>query len=238
VRLALAIAVALASGTAAEAGPCVEAGACASYEYPALADDTVLPPRPTVAINVKDMIVAGEQQKDTANPLPVIAKIDGKRVPITVTDVHSRGGLIRFIRVNSRRKGILQILGKLWRYAPDIEVIGTYRIAGAPKAAAPTLTSERAMGPRHGRTSAELEIDAAAIAFTFTWRRDETDPWHTEILEAASDGDGHSMTFVDEALCGDGCLASGIEATLSARLTNGRSVAIEVPKPLILTDKH
>jgi len=233
VRLALVALFLAIVGRSAEAGPCVSAGACASYEYPALADNTVLPRGPTVALNVKDRVLSGTQEQDSATPLPVIAKIAGKRVPITVKDVHSRGGIIRFIRINSRRKGILQILGKLWRYAPEIEAIGTYRIADAPKVGTPTLTISPAMDPVHRQTSVALGIDAPAIAFTFTWRRDDKDTWHTETLEASSDGDGHSIAFIDDDLCGDGCLDTGVDAKLTATLTTGRTVAIAVPAPLV-----
>jgi hypothetical protein len=231
VRLAVFTLFALAVRTA-EAGPCVSAGNCADYEYPALADDAVLPPSPTVAINVKDRVLSGKQDKGSATPLPVRATIDGRRVPITVKDVKSRGGIIRFIRVNSRRKGILRILSKLWRYAPEIDVMGTYRIAAAPKVDKPTLTIERGFEPHHSGTSVALAIDATAIAFTFTWRRDEKDTWHTETLEASSDGEGHSMAFIDDALCGSGCLDTGIDAKLTATLASGRRVSVPMPSPL------
>jgi hypothetical protein len=80
-------------------------------------------------------------------------------------------------------------------------------------------------------------VDLPAIAFTLRWRRDPQDTWRVRPLAVTING-RTSEAWLGEVMCGmvenvpAAFLERGIEATLTAKLPDGREVPIPLPNPL------
>lgn len=230
----------------AAASSTVHAGPyCGSDGAFAPAESATLPLAPTLAFNVEDKYYDGKR-RSKASVTAIRATIDGKTVAISTRDVRAVDGVIRFIKIQSRKAGKLELW--VWnRYSQGSELAGSYTIAKdwtPPASATVKVRRDRdtRLGPyrRIGELAA-LSVDIPAIAFTLRWRRDHDDAWRVRPLPAAIEND-RSEARLGQTMCGMvenipfEFLERGIEVELTAKLPDGRELAVTdgLPNPLVI----
>lgn len=227
----------------------VEAGPyCGMLNTFAPASEAQLPISPTIALHVEDAYYNGRRERN-AQPHAFYATIDGKRVAVTTMDKDTADGLVRFIKVKSKKAGKLE----LWTrdpYSKETSVAATYTITKdwtAPTSASAVVSRMRdtRLGPyKWLGHAAAVRVDVPAIAFTLRWRADDTKRWQTSTIPAAINDDmeyepyrraaqwGASQALIGQRMCGMintvplPTLERGIEVQVTATLPNGRTIAI------------
>lgn len=244
-KLAIATAIALgALSHPVEAGPY-----CGRLDTFAPADEATLPVSPTIAMHVEDAYYNGRREKN-AKPPRFHATIDGKRVTVTTRDKDTADGLVRFIKINSKRTGKLE----LWTrnpYDKSTSVAATYTITKdwmepATASANVSRVLDTRLGPyRWLGHQAAVRVDVPAIAFTVRWRRDDKSRWQTSTVPASINSDmvheptyaraphwGASEALIGQRMCGMintvplADLEHGIDVKLTATLPNGRTIDV------------
>lgn len=224
----------------AEAGP-----SCGNLAMFGPSEAAVLPPGPTIAFGLEDSYYGGKR-KARARPKKVTATIDGKPVGLRVRDVSMGDGVLRFLTVQSKRAGKLE----LWMYDPYTQGLvnaATYTIAEtteSPTAATGTLrrTTDRRLGPyRYIGEQLAISVDVPAIAFSLRWRSPKG-AWKTRMLPVNVEND-QSEARLGATICGmsrnlpAGVLEAGIEVELTAFLPDGKKLVVgDLPNPVVMTD--
>jgi hypothetical protein len=216
---AIAIAVVLLGVRAAHAGPwCGDGGEFAP------ASGTTLPVAPTLAFALEDRYY-GKSRRSIARIAGIRATIDGMPVSIKAVDVRGFDGAIRLVKIESTKRGRLDMY-----FGDDLRA--TYSIVDGWQAPRPTASVVREVTPdgpyRQSATRAVIRVDVPAIAFVARWRRDRVDDWRVRPLPASGLGE----VRLGQTMCGAvenvplAFLERGIELELIAKLPDGRDVPI------------
>ena len=222
-----------------------------------------LPPSATIAAFLEDRYVGGEllghATRATRNgayegTTPPIGKykatINGKRVKITTKDVVVADGIVRFITINSRKLGQLQ----LWTKEPWEQretAVATYDVVAAKDSKATVKLSPVVVGPGQDRRMsvykfvgnfAELTLpDVPAIVLRLRWRTSASTAWHLLTLPIRSESRDNKqlqVAWLGEVVCGmtrniaAAKLLVGIEAEVSAQLVDGSVVKFGGAEPI------
>jgi hypothetical protein len=244
-KLAAVALMLIVTARSAEAGPW-----CGGFDWFAPAKETVLPVSPLIAQNIDDTYYGGDRDHKN-KPQAFIATIDGKRVTYKTQDVRTKEGVIRLIRITSKKTGTLELRTVEPAFDEKHYLLASYTISkDAPAIEAPSISISHGQDTRisvYNRIGelAVLRTDAPAVMFTLRWRRDADDEWRVRPLEAWIDYEiQKSEAHVGGSMCGMvenvpvAFLEKGVEAELTAKLVDGRDVAIELPKPFVMPPRE
>lgn len=240
-RALLVVLLVCAAHPAAEAGP--YCGGAAQFGP----EGGELPPGPTLAFGTEDVYYRRKRQ-ERARPMTLTATIDGKRVGLRTRDVSLGDGVLRFVTVQSKRTGKLE----LWTIGSQSKVrvsVAEYVItdrAELPTKATGTVRRARDSTLdlyRLGRaTQLAIRVDVPAIAFSLRWRTPKG-AWKQRMLAVTTD-EGHTEARLGETICGLSenvpmdVLAAGIEVDLTALLPDGTKLPVGgLPNPLVMPER-
>jgi hypothetical protein len=243
-----------------------EAGPYCGFSYQlAPADGTTLPIAPTIALFTEHGYYGGKRKK-RAKPLAVRGMLDGKPVKLTTRDVQTVDGVIRFLKITSKRPGKLEIWSPRTKQDPAT-VIATYTLikdwtAPTPSATVAPVQDQRLEPYRYIGHAAAVRVALPATSFELEWRAEAGATWTALTLPAhvnddqSDDGNapigdrrkpaahfGHAEAWLGERMCGmvetvpRAALEKGVEVRISATLPDGTTVEIDVPDPVKLPHK-
>lgn len=223
---------------ASASSPCVQQGGMAPHAA------VVLPPRPQlVAFDTRYLHGA-----------KLVARIGGKRVPITTEEIKAEPFELVRIQIESSAVGTL----KIYRLMTDSSsrskrakehLIGKYRIDAKAKLPEALTATTRRMTVAFRHTTSREQYDALVLDLgeaapatlaTVRLRRDDKAPWQTLAVPVLPGDlfDPHSVARLGELGCGANfsvaALEQGVELEAEVALVDGTTRPLAVPRRLVL----